>query len=376
MLQTDDNFPVAVETLRPTITAIKKVRAGEKSSPIARSDIDRVLLLLNSDPAKAVRLADELLRAKPADVSLQYLKALAMHRGDKPEEAIKLLTELGDKGFAPALWFVATEFVDSDDDTEAKKAPGLFERYIALEPYDPRGFSQLGSVYEDAEEFDKAAAAYRKAIEIDPGDTNNYLHLIELVLRHNVPGDVKALLAAGEKVQQADDDLFGWVMRDLTLFDAEAAKKFAAAEPLRLKTNPLANRSLGELATKEGRFLQAERLLNTAVQLDKRSPETEKDSVAAYLSLAKLYRKQSRWLTALKAADQAIAVDASRSEGHYQRACALARLRRFDEAIAALSKAVELSRFESRNFAEEPDLKPLSNLPAFKKLLPPPKEQP
>jgi len=117
-------------------------------------------------------------------------------------------------------------------------------------------------------------------------------------------------------------------------------------------------------------------LLNTALQLDQRSPQTEKDSVDEYISLAKLYRKQSRWLTALKAADQAIAVDGSRSEGHYQRACALARLRRFDEAIAALSKSVELLPYQSRKLADEPDLKPLSNLPAFKKLLPPPKEQP
>ncbi|HEY3579164.1 MAG TPA: transglutaminase domain-containing protein, partial [Pyrinomonadaceae bacterium] len=342
VLQTDDCFASVDERLRPTITAIKKVRAGEKAVAIGRSDLDRVLLLSQTDSAKASRLADELLKSKPTDTGLRYLKGMALLEGDTYDEGIKLLTELSNEGFAPAIHLLANELSHSDDETEAKKALELNQRYVALEPYDPRGFSDLGRAYEDAERYSEAAAAYRKAIEIDPADTYNYRSLIELLVTYDLPGDVRALLVAGEKQQQADEDLFGWVMRDLVMFgDADAAKKLAAAEPLRMKTSALANRSFGEMFTKEGRYLQAERFLNTAVRLSKSSSDTS-ESVNAPVSLAKLYRKQSRWLAALKAADQAIAVDGSSGEAHYQRACALARLHRFDEAIAASSKTIEL----------------------------------
>lgn len=376
VLQTDDCFASVNERLRPTITAIQKVRAGEKAVP-ARSDIDRVVLLTATDAAKASLLADELLKAKPTDTGLRYLKGMALLDGDRYDEGIKLLTELSNEGFAPAVHLLASELSDSDDETEVKKALELNQRYVALEPYDPRGFTQLGSAYEDAEQYSEAAAAYRKAIEIDPADTYNYQNLIELLVTHDLPGDVRALLVAGEKYREADDDLFGYVMRDLIMFDeADAAKKLAAAEPSRMKTSALANLSFGEMFTDEGRYLQAERFLNTSVQLSKRSPETAKNAVDAYVALAKLYRKQSRWLAALKAADQAVAVDASSGEAHYQRACALARLRRFDEAIAALSKTIEISPYRAKSLSAEPDLKPLANLPAFKKLLPQKKEAP
>jgi tetratricopeptide (TPR) repeat protein len=376
VLQTDDDFASVNERLRPAITAIEKVRAGEKGVVIARSDLDRVLLLSQTDSAKASRLADELLKSKPKDTGLRYLKGMALLEGDTYDEGVKLLTELSNEGFAPAVRLLATEFSDSDDETEAKKTLELSQRYVALEPYDPRGFSQLGSAYEDAEQYSEAAAAYRKAIEIDPSDTYNYQNLIELLVTHDLPGDVRALLVAGEKQQQADEDLFGWVLRDLVMFEeTDVAKKLAAAEPLRMKTSALANRSFGEMFTKEGRYLQAERFLNTAVQLSKSSSDTS-ESVNAYVSLAKLYRKQSRWLAALKAADQGIAADGSSGEAYYQRACALARLRRFDEAIAALNKTIELSPYRSGSLADEPDLKPLSTLPAFQKLLPQKKAEP
>jgi tetratricopeptide (TPR) repeat protein len=401
VVDADNDFALAAETLRPPITAIQKVRAGEKAPANARSDLNRVFLLVNTEPVKAIRLADELLQAKPTDKSLRYMKARALVSEDKPEEGIKLLTELGNEGFAPALYWLASEFRDSDDEAEMKKATEFYKRYVALEPYDPRGFSQLAGSYEDAEQFSEAEAAYRKAIEIDPVETYHYRELIELLLTHNLPGDVRALLVAGEKYQEPDEDLFGAVMQDLVAYtETAAAKKLAAAEPLRMKTSARANRSLGEVFTNEGRYLQAERLLNTAVQISKTLAGREKDLASAsepasakespttkasandqeaanaYVALAKLYRKQSRWLTALKAANQAVALNAGDSDAHYQRACALARLRRFNDAIAALNKAIEIFRYQSHALADEPDLKPLSNLPAFKKLLPQQKEEP
>jgi tetratricopeptide (TPR) repeat protein len=90
--------------------------------------------------------------------------------------------------------------------------------------------------------------------------------------------------------------------------------------------------------------------------------------------MSRLHRKQSRFSAALKASDQAIKVDQEYSEGYYERACALARLGRLKEAMAALQKSVELDPDQSGYLADETDLKPLSSLPAFKKLLPQPEK--
>ncbi len=87
-----------------------------------------------------------------------------------------------------------------------------------------------------------------------------------------------------------------------------------------------------------------------------------------------LHRKQSRWSAALKAADRAISLDQEDSEAHYQRACALARPGRAKEAMTALEKSVELDPDQVQYIADEADLKALSTLPAFKKLLPSPEK--
>ena len=229
--------------------------------------------------------------------------------------------------------------------------------------------------------YEKAAAARRKAIEIDPSDTSNYRELVGLILLHNLSGDWKALLAAGEKYQESDD-LFGEIMDDFFyLEETKTAEKLAAAEPLRMRKSALANRSLGELFTEDGRYVEAERLLNMALRLYKESEAAQKQfagsSVAdTYVALAKLYRKQSRWLSALKAADQAIALNAKDHEAYFQRACALARLRRSNEAIAALGKSIELFAPMANDLSTETDLKSLSTLPGFQKLLPPAKKEP
>ena len=103
------------------------------------------------------------------------------------------------------------------------------------------------------------------------------------------------------------------------------------------------------------------------MQLDKEWDEP-------YLVMAFLHRRQSHFAAALKAADQAIKLDDEDSDGYFERACALARLGRIKEAMSSLEKSIELFPDRAEWMATEKDLKPLANLPAFKKLLPPPEK--
>lgn len=366
-VQADTGFAVASETLRPAIATIEKTRAGEKPPAIVMSDFTRVLLLLDRDSAKALRLVDEFLAASPKDPGLRYLRALALFGQRRAEEAEKLLSELAGENHGPAVYRLAGYLADSDDEKEAQKGLELYQQYTTLEPYDPRGFRELGNAYHDRERVAEAETAYRKAIEVDPADVYNYRNLIELFVLHDRIGEVRPLLVAGEKYQESND-LFGMVFRDLSNSDAtDGLAKFAASEPARMKTNKLASYWLGLAYMNDKRHVEAERLLNAAALIDKKSSDP-------HVSLAVLYRRQSRWLPALRAANRAITLNAEDSEAYYQKACALSRLGRIKEAMAALTKSIEIDEFQADYLADEEDFKPLASLPEFKKLLPEPEK--
>jgi len=126
---------------------------------------------------------------------------------------------------------------------------------------------------------------------------------------------------------------------------------------------------LGRIHMDAGRYALALGELNVSARLDK-------EWASPYVIMAMVHRKQSQWTAALKAADQAISLDDEESEAYYQRACALARLGRLKEAMTALEKSIELDPDQATYIAGEADLKALSSLPAFKKLLAPPAEKP
>ncbi|HKS09952.1 MAG TPA: transglutaminase domain-containing protein [Pyrinomonadaceae bacterium] len=374
LVQVDSGLAFASEMLRPAIMTIEKTRAGEKPPAIAMSDYSRVVLLLARDSARALRVADELLQANPKDRGLRYLKARALRGIDKWDEGIKLLTELADEGYTPAVHELAgylhgLSLGENADKTTAQKSLELYQRYTTLEPRDPRGFRELGHGYKNFGRIAEAEAAYRKAIELDPVDVYNYYSLIELFVLHDRIGEVRPWLVTGEKYQEEEEDLFGMAVRSLTFAgeQTDALEKFVASEPGRMKTSVLANLSLARMFVRTERYVQAERHYNTAALLDKKSTD-------AHIGLSELYRKQSRWLAALKAANQAIILDAKDSEAYYEKACVLARLGRLKEAVAALTKSIELDGDQAYFIEEEEDLKPLASLPEFKKLLPPPEE--
>jgi Flp pilus assembly protein TadD len=268
------------------------------------------------------------------------------------------------EGFAPAIYKLAAELNDSEDEQENKEAFALYERYTMLEPHDPRVFAELAAAYENAGELPKAEAAYRKVIELNPGDSTGHLNLIHFLILRDRIGDVRPVLLAAEKVVDNEPDMFGSAMENLVFIEEPAyGEKLAASEPSRMKTSARANLALGEIYLDSGRYARAFQLLSKAAQLDKESAEP-------HILMAVVHRKQFRWTAALNAAQQAIALKPEAARAHYQRACALARLRRIKEAMAALEKAVELEDTIAFLMADEDDLKALASLPAFKQLLP------
>lgn len=369
-LQSDSGFHIVSDTLQPTIKKIQRSRAGEKAAPAALSDVVRILLLLNSNAAKAAEVADAALKTKPADQGIRFLKALALMRvKDREADAEKILRELANEQYGPALYRLADHLNTPADETKRRQAIDIYERYILIEPLDPRGYSELASVYHALNNPAKAEEAYKKAIECDPTNTDHYLALIQFLVVNDRIAETKPLLLTAEKYKAADEDVFGSAIVDLHIYeDAKNVEKFAASEPLRMKTSYLANYNLGQVHFDNKRYADALRLFEIAAQLDQKSPDP-------YVEMAMVYRRQSRWTAAVKAAQRAIDLNREDSEAHYQLACALARLGRTKEALAALTKSVELDPDQVDYIVDEADLKGLSSLPAFKKLISEPQKQ-
>ncbi len=137
----------------------------------------------------------------------------------------------------------------------------------------------------------------------------------------------------------------------------------AASQPQRMAQSKQANLYLARIRLDHDHAAEALPLLKKAAALDRTLSDP-------YDVMAEAYRKLHQWGAALTAADTAIRLSNDDSEAHFERACALARLGRRNEAIAALKRAIELNAELADSLEDEDDLKPLITLPEFKKLLP------
>lgn len=363
ILQADSDLRIVSETLRPFIKAIEDRRAGRKPSTAMTTDFVRILLLFQTNAPKAIEVAENALKGDPSNRSLRYLKALGLLSAEKGDEGLKLLTELSNEQppFAPALYQLADLYDSSEDEAEKKQAAGLYQRYLALEPYDSRAHTKLAVIFYNEDKAEEAEASYRKAIEVDPTHTSHHINLVEFLVHQNRLDEATTVLNEGEKHKSKDEDLFGQVIRDFYYSDDyECAKNFAVYHADRMKTSRIANYNLALLHFDNGRYQQALRLLKLTARLD---PE----SSGPLTSMSEIYLKLGRLPAALAAADRAIALNPEDADAHYQRACALARLRRTSAAMSALNRSIELEPQRASWISEDPDLRRLRSLPDFKK---------
>lgn len=360
VVQADTGLHIAAEMTAPAIKAIEAARAGKKEAAAGLSDFVRALLLFETDPSKAVEVIDRGLQGNPSDRNLRYEKALALLLLDKHEEGVKLLTDLSNEQPAHAqAVFKLGEVLNED---EPKQAIELYKRYTSLEPYDPRGYRDLGRLYENDKQVAPAEAAYRKGIEVDPVEVVGYLSLIRLLALNNRIPEVAAVLVAADRYV-GDEDVMASVLDDLYDYaKLEQAQKLADSEPQRMRTSYAANLALSNIYMREKRHREALALINRALQIDPKIAES-------HIALSAAYVKLFRFAEALKAADHAVSLNENSPDAHYQRARVLARLRRSKEAIAALEKLLELSPTAIVSVVDDPELKSLKNLPAFKKLV-------
>ena len=339
----------------------RSARSGKRTA-VGLSDLFRALALVTTDPVKASEVIERAVQAKPSDQNLRYIKALSLIMLDKHDEGVKLLTELSKEqpAHAPSIYKLA----ESLSEEKVEEAIELYKRYTLLEPFDPRGYRELGALYETSKQLSLAEAAYRQHIASDPIELSAYLSLIRLLALNDRIGEVGAVMVAADAHLGPDEDLMADVLDEL--YDHVAlvdAQKLADSEAKRMKNSMPAYLALANLYMRDDLFREAVTLINRAIQIAPKASEPHALLSVAYLEL-------SRFADAMKAANHAVSLDQESAGAHYQRARVLARLRRPKEAMSALETALELDPEVAVGAATDPHLNSLKSLRAFKKLFP------
>ena len=365
ILQADYSYHIIAETLQPTIRTILDRRSNKSARKQNNSEFVRVLLAMTKDPQAAIAIADRALKDNPKNQGLRHLKAVAFHRNEKPEDAIRLWQELAadTKPFAPSLLELAQHYAAEEDAEKRKLAIEFYNRYAALMPEDPRTHVALAGVYEQSNDDLHAEAEHRAALKADPANTDEYVEFAAFLSFRRRFQEASAVIDEASRSAGATGDFFGDLMTHLYFAeDKTIPEGLASSQPQRMEQSALANLYLGYVR------LESEKSL-LAIPPLKKAAALKSDWADPHVAMARAYRNLRNWKAAVNAADTAIKINAQDSDAYYQRACALARLGRAKEALGSLTKAFELDPDMLVSIGEEADLKILASQPAFKKLL-------
>ncbi len=374
IVYSDSGYRVVNESLQPVIQAIRARRSGKPTANVSMSAQTQILLALEDDDAsderimETLRVADEALKEDPKNQTLRHLKAMCLSSvsedAKKSDEAVAIWKQLSeeDPPFAPALLSLAAHY-QIGDNKDSTRAVELLQRYAALLPDDPTPHSSLADLYESEGYLPRAEAERRAEIERDPLYPDHYTDLAELLAVQKRYDDACAAIDEGAKHGKTADELFASLFHNLYDNDRETvAEELGAARPERLNRNADALITLAQIRIDKGSARESLPLLKSAVGLAPKNGE-------ALDTMAEAYRKLANWQSALAQADAAIKINAEDATAHYHRACALARLGRKTAALAALKRAIEIDSEMVDTVEDEEDLKPLAQMPEFKKLV-------
>lgn len=360
----DTDFHIISESFKSSVAAMRDKKAGRQQRNAHLSPYARALLASRSNVQKGLEVTEQMLKENPRDRYLRFVKATCLEGLEKVDEAAQLYTELisEDPAFMPALWRLAA-YYGLESKQQHLKAVELYEQYANAEPDDPRPHTLIAKLHlmkDDA----LAEAAYRAALARDPHNSETYSNLAYLMATKKEYA--KSLAIIDEGIKQGCDEtmMISSLFSDLGSDEAtDTIEEFFAANSERMKNNLHANLSVGWMRVHDDRAKEALPLFKRALELDPKN-------ISAHNAMSETYRTLRDWRAALQWADAAIKLSAEDADAHYNRACALARLGRAQEAIAALKRVIELDEEYAEYLADEEDLKPLARLPQFKKLLP------
>jgi tetratricopeptide (TPR) repeat protein len=202
-------------------------------------------------------------------------------------------------------------------------------------------YTNLGSFYQKAGQYDKAMENYDKAIILDPNDHLAYIN--RGVIFDAVGQFDKAIESYNKAVIANPDDYRAYYNRGLS-YDkvgriVEAIEDFQRATKLNAM-DPRAYNNLGVLYSKLGMYDKSIAALNYAITLEPNNPVT-------YNNLGLIYTYSSQFNRAIEDFTKAIVVNQNYASAYYNRGDAYLRTGNKELAVSDFQKACALGSREA-----------------------------
>ncbi len=301
-----------------TVAAGKQFREAlsiEEGFPHALLGLGR-LAFREGNPEEALRHLEQAARVAPWINAVHELRAQAWRRlGDAerselaalaarayPREsgmADPVIVEMRSRGVSSRAW--TDRGLGLEREGKLEEAEAAFRKVLELHPGDSRDYSNLGGVLSRLNRFDEAVAAYEKALEIHPGEA----------FAHNNLG--LARLQMGD-LAQSERHLLAALKADGALADA------------------LYNLAL--LRMRQGKGTEAEELLRKTLDADPAHRGALTGLGTALVTSGQTAAGMDLWR-------RAVAIDPFNIDARYNLAIALARTGEHADAIRHLDEALE-----------------------------------
>jgi tetratricopeptide (TPR) repeat protein len=360
-------LPQNLELLDPAVTALIKSKAAlaQASSREASAHGDLGLVYeANHLWEEARRCFETASRLSPKEMSWKFHLAIAARKTGDYEGALELLQSLArEHSHVPYVQqHLGEALLESGDLTGAEAA---FEKLIALAPNVPLGYAGLGNVMLQKQNTQRAVQLLEKAVSLAPDyRTAHYLLGIayrdlgwhdqaEIELAKGVDAPIVYLPdPLTKKVQQYAVNLKSRLEQAEDYLSANNSKSAAQILEQALAYHP---ENVGVLNSLAAVYLRLG-LLKQAETLLRRAQKLEAGNFTTYINLSSLALHANRPDQALQYADSAIAANAKTGRAYFTRGQALARLRRFEEALKSLQTTLQLDSTKSQNYAFAGDL--------------------
>jgi tetratricopeptide (TPR) repeat protein len=229
------------------------------------------------------------------------------------------------------------------------QADALVERHLSQQPPSSEAFLEVGRLYFEHDQWQRAATFLRKSLELQ--NQNDVAHLmlgLSLAELQRPEESEKELQIAVQQNPSSDINWYfaGWRLLLRGKYEA-SLPYFYKAVALNPK-NPNAHRALASALARTGSYGLAEDYYKKAIQLIE---QTQEQNPEPYLDLAYvlLFSNQNEPAArALECIRKAMAINPKMAEAYYLSGKALFKLDRYSEARGELVKASELNPKDAR----------------------------
>ena len=174
-------------------------------------------------------------------------------------------------------WLAATKEKENFSPAGNENSVRMFETVVRLSPYDFRWWIELGHAYEQAEQIDRAEAAFKRAVELAPAYTFPHWQFGNFYLRQNRNEEAFAeLRKTTEKSVAYREQVFSLAW---DYFDKDPQKLEAVAA-----SGPDVSATLASFYATRGRAEDALRVWNTLTEEQKAPHEATARAIAQGLA--------------------------------------------------------------------------------------------